>query len=74
MEKFTEAVKNIRVYRGLAERIFPNGSIIRCRYCDVERKCSPEEIAYWLENGFPLCKKCGKRTDLVNPYKERILL
>jgi len=44
--------------RGFAEFCFPDGSVIECVTCDVRRKCTTEEIAEWMSNGYPTCKKC----------------
>jgi hypothetical protein len=60
------------IYRGMAEKLFPNGSTIRCKQCCVERKCTTQEIETWLRDGYPACRKCGKKTDLVNPYAPRL--
>lgn len=52
----------------LAKFCFPEGSTIGCLTCQIERPCTVNEIAGWLENGFPFCKKCSHRVSLVNPW------
>ena len=69
MQKFTDAAQSLAVYRELAWKIFPNGSVIRCPTCEIERRCTTEEIAYWTQNGWPVCKKCNRKTTLDNPWK-----
>lgn len=56
----------------MAQFCFPEGSIIRCKPCGVERKCSTDEIAIWLKEGYPLCKRCGARTELLNPHIKKV--
>lgn len=54
-----------------AEFCFPDGSTIGCDSCKVERHCSVDEIAEWIQNGFPTCGKCGTKTVLDNPHKAK---
>jgi len=58
--------------RGFAEFCFPEGSVIECVTCDVRRKCTTEEIATWMSDGYPVCRKCNQRTTLVNPHVRRL--
>jgi transcription elongation factor Elf1 len=59
-------------HQGLAEFAFPNGSVIECKSCDVRRDCTTQEITKWLKEGYPICKKCGQRTELQNPHVKKI--
>lgn len=52
----------------LAKFCFPQGSTIGCLTCKVERPCTVDEISNWLQNGFPICRKCQQRVSLVNPW------
>lgn len=56
------------VPKGMAEQLFPNGSVLRCIPCGKQRACSTSEIAEYLAKGFPRCKRCGSMTDLENPW------
>ena len=58
----------------LAEFCFPEGSEVYCPKCLIQRHANPEEIAGWLQGGFPRCKKCNSRTEIRNPHikKERL--
>lgn len=59
------------VYRGMAEQLFPNGSVLRCLKCNVKRHAATSEIAEFLKFGFPVCRKCNHRTTLDNPYQSK---
>lgn len=56
------------IHKGMAQEIFPNGSVLRCIPCGKQRPCSTSQIAEYLASGFPKCKVCNHVTDLVNPY------
>ena len=60
------------IHKGLAEKLFPDGSTIRCKQCQVERHCTTQEIETWLRDGYPKCKRCGKATEIDNPYVRRM--
>lgn len=51
-------------HQGLAEFAFPNGGVIGCKKCQVRRNCTTSEIAVWLKEGYPVCRKCGTKTFL----------
>ncbi len=71
MQKFSEVAASLNIYRGLARRIFPDGAEIQCLTCEIVRTCSVDEIAEWTHYGFPVCRKCGRKTDLVNIYAKQ---
>ena len=56
----------------LAEYCFPNGAEVYCPECRVERHASVAEIAGWLANGFPRCRKCSARIEIRNPHMKKV--
>lgn len=55
------------IHKGMAQELFPNGSVLRCHRCKLSRNCTTSEIENILRNGFPVCKRCGFKVTLDNP-------
>lgn len=51
---------------------YPEGSVIECRRCHIKRNCTTSEIATWMKEGYPVCRKCGHKTELVNIHVRRM--
>ena len=60
------------IYRGMAEKLFPAGSILRCKQCVIERHCTTQEIEGFLRDGYPTCKRCNQKTSMDNPHVKKI--
>jgi hypothetical protein len=56
----------------MAEKLFPNGSTLRCKTCVIERHCTTQEIETFLRDGYPICKRCNRKTDMDNPHVKKI--
>jgi hypothetical protein len=56
-----------RVAKMMADELFPDGSIFRCIPCGKQRNCTTSEIAEGIANGWPRCRVCNTRVELVTP-------
>lgn len=43
------------LHNSIAQDVFPNGAILRCSECGVEKDVSTEECGYYLGHGWPIC-------------------
>lgn len=76
MGRMSEAMEPIqpvasKMITAMAGKYFPDGSILKCVPCGKQRHCTTSEIAEYMTHGFPSCRACGHKVDLVTPRDER---
>ncbi len=57
-----------RAMKMIADYAFPAGATARCPKCQAARHAETSEIAIWMSEGFPECKKCKGKITIDNPH------